>query len=783
MEIKMNKILLVMASVFSTLLQGAESKKPQAKLALENGKKGLVSLSPSLTFAFDHQTKVQNKNAKLVHDLLGVKTKWNALTEENFIAKGLCENQTVKNLFALFLYNKGQQESLPRIQELIDEGCQAENPESCYIKALLLKRNEVFARHEDTGLEEAKFYLEKALNHPDAKIKTEAQAELLLLQGEIDRLAAIEAEKRSHQAHSLAKSISAKTKVVKPTLPTAGKSLPTRIEQLKKLSINSLDNTQLEELAEYYQSEGQNEQAMMLFMKSSNPEVIFKAEPVIHFATAKQGLEIVKKISQLTKSEIAKQDLEHLKTVLINYIGNQNDAQVSLYGAAVLLDTDLPDKFIYVCAQTDKTFKQSANLDQLRSVLIKYELTDSNLQVNPKYFEANSAEANCLQAIIDLKFKKPDAIIRLAEAVDQGSISACLSMANLILKGNVEAPVSDALELMERAAPTIPFANYMCAQILADKSNDCFDIHRAIPYIKRALEFSCNQDIKSLLCRIYMQGLCPELEEHFTAQQISAFNKELEDSDNPVVAGNACFNRIYNLLNNFKPGNFQLQEKIFFKYANRGVELGNQECILALVRYLVDTGEEKKANYEKALNLLRENYEKINIIEVLQNAKFEEYRILVKMNQLDEARRALFAECKLGNPYALIYDACNRLLMPNFDDTLKQTKDSIIAAETALQEYSRQSGLKKLDQTLNKCFFDYRESLMLKLIAEAKAQIKKNGRILDVTIELATKTILEFRCSADLSAEFLKLIKPEEPSFGIIMQAREKAQRMSEANL
>jgi hypothetical protein len=72
---------------------------------------------------------------------------------------------------------------------------------------------------------------------------------------------------------------------------------------------------------------------------------------------------------------------------------------------------------------------------------------------------------------------------------------------------------------------------------------------------------------------------------------------------------------------------------------------------------------------------------------------------------------------------------------------------------------------------------------MLKLIAEAKAQRENRGQILDVTIELAKKTILEFRCSADLSLEFLKLIEPEVPSFAIIMQAREEAQRMTEADL
>jgi hypothetical protein len=484
----------------------------------------------------------------------------------------------------------------------------------------------------------------------------------------------------------------------------------------------------------------------------------------------------------LVKSEIVHQDLDYLKTVLINYIGNQEDAQVALYGASVLLDTDLPDKYIFACAQADKTFKQTANLDQLRSLLVKYELVDSKLQVNAKYFTENPAEANCLQALIDYKFKKPDAIIKLAEAVDQGSISACLSLASLILKGHVEAPMSDALELLERAAPTIPYANYMCAQILADKSNDCFDIHRAIPYIKRALAFGCNEDIKSLLCRQYLQGLCPELEEHFTAQQISQFNKELEDSCNPIVAGNACFNRVYYFLNNLKSDKFPLQEKIFFKYANKGVELGNQECILALVRYLVDTGEEKKTNYEKGLNLLRENYDKMNIMEVLQNAKLEEYRILVKINQLDAARRVLIEECKLGNPYALIYDACNRLLIPNFDDTLQQTKDSMQAAENSLQEYAKQYGLKNQDEKLNKSFFDYRDSLMLKLRAEAKSQLKKNGKILDVTIELATKTISGFRCSAELSHEFLKLINPEDPSFAIIMQAREDAQRMTDSN-
>ncbi len=782
MEIKMNKSLLIMASIISALLQGAESKKSQAKLALKNDKNGLVRLSPSLTFAFDHKTKVQHQNAKLVHDLLDVKTKWRELSEEDFIAKGLCEKQSVKNLFALYLLNQGQQESLPKIQELIDEGCVAENPESCYIKAMLLKRNEVFARYEDTGLEEAKFYLERSLSHTDPKIRAEAEAELQQLQAEMDRIAAIETEKRSHLVRLIAKDTATKTKKAKVTLSISCPARNSNIEQLKKLPLNSLDNTQLEELGDYYKSEGQNEQAIMLFLKSSNPEVIFKAEPVMHYATPKQGIEIVKKICQLTKSEIAKQDLEYLKTLLINYIGNQNDTNVSLYGASVLLDTNLPDKFIFACAQTDKTFKQTTNLDQLRSFLVKYELVDSKLQVNPKYYESNSAEAYCLQALIDLKFKKPDAILKLAEAVDQGSISACLSMASLILKGDVDATISDALELLERAAPTIPFANYMCAQILADKSNDCFDIHKAIPYIKRALEFGCNEDIKSLLCRHYLQGLCPELEEHFSPQQISQFNKELEDSSNPVVAGNACFNRVYNLLTNFKPGNFLLQEKIFFKYANKGVELGNQECILALARYLVDTGEGKKTNYEKSLNLLRENYDKMNILEVLHNAKLEEYRILVKTNKLDEAKSILLAECKLGNPHALIYDACNRLLIPNIDDTLQQTKDSMLAAETSLKEYARLYGLKNLDQTLNKSFFDYRDSLMLKLITEAKSQLKKNGKILDVTIELATKTITGFRCSADLSAEFLKLIKPEEPSFGIIMQAREDAQRMTEAN-
>jgi hypothetical protein len=714
-----------------------------------------------------------------VHDLLGVSIKWRELSEEDFIAKGLCENQEVKNLFALFLFNKGKQDSLPRIQELIDDGCQAENPESCYIKALLLKRNEVFPRHEDTGLEEAKFYLTKALNHQEAKVKEEAAGELGLLQKEIDRIAALEAEKVSHK---LKLEVSPKSKDSKAKLAPSSpvKLSPSRIDELKKLPLNSLDNSQLMELAEHYKSDCNKDEALKLLLKSTDSKVIFKAEDLLYLSNQKQGLEIVKKISELTKTDIQRLDLERLKTILINFIAQQDDAQVALYGTSVLLETDLPDKFIYACAQTDKTFKQNSNKDKLRSLLTKYEITDSKLQVNQKYFATNPAEATCLQAIIDLKFQKPDAIHKLSEAVDQGSISACLNMASLIMKGIVDAPMSHALELLERAAPTIPFANYMCAQILADKANECCDVDRAIPYIKRALEFGCNEEVKGLLCRQYMQGLCPELEKHFTPQQISIYNKELEDSANPFVAGNACFNRIYSLLSNFKPGNFALQEKIFFRYANKGVELGNEECILALARYLVDTGDQRVSNYERGLKLLRENYDKMLIPEVLQNAKLEEYRILVKIQKLDEAQKVLIDECKLANPYALIYDACNRLLMPNFDDTLQQTKDSMLAAETAMKQYAAQYGLKNQDERLTKSFFDYRESLMLKLIAEAKAQIKNKSKILESTIDLAKKTILEFRCSESVSGEFLKLIDPKDPNFSIIMEAREEAKRMSQ---